>query len=92
MELQEFSRKVAIAAETLWQLCQTGEPEERQVIYATKEAGLLVSFEEESFVGDPVRLAVFIKAYHPAMRPGVTIEQVIERACRWQTEFGPVAA
>lgn len=82
MELMRFENKIRTAAGILASLCSTGEPTEKQVKEATHRVDLPVTFENESYVIDPVRLAVFITAYRPA-RMRATVEQVVEKAWRW---------
>ena len=72
MQYSEFSARVARGASLLCSLCSTGDPSEQQVIDATKSAGLPVADEKESFTKDPVRKAVFVRAYRSM--PGRMVE------------------
>lgn len=87
MELDVFTSKVREAARVLLGLCSDGEPSEEEVLEATKGVGLHVFANSKSFVGDPVRFAVFVEAYQPRVRPGVTVDQVIEKAWEWHEKL-----
>ena len=67
------------ASDFLRSLCSTGEPTEDQVKETTRRFGLPITFDDESFVTDPVRMAVFVTAYIPRQAIGA-----IQNAWQWQ--------
>ena len=80
MNFDMFKRKVHTASGFLRVACPHGDPSEDQVREATKSANLPMMFEEDSFVIDSVRFAVFVSAYRPPMRAGMTIDLMLENA------------
>jgi len=77
-EMDGFKHKIMNAADFLRSLCSTGEPTEEQVKEATQRFGLPITFDDQSFVIDPVRMAVFTTAYIPRRAAGA-----IENAWSW---------
>lgn len=88
MEFSLFKRKIGYAAVILNSFCSTGKPTEEQVKEATQAVGLPVTSENSS--GDPIRLAVMIKAYKPKWP--VPIDEVIGNAWRWHENERPRVA
>ena len=63
MDLLVFLAKIAQASDALLVVCKNGRPTEEQVRTVTRQAGLPISFEDDSLASDPVRTAVMINAY-----------------------------
>lgn len=83
MELEMFAGKILIAASRLISICSMADASEEQVKQVTAGVSLPVTFENDSYTVDPVRMAVVIVAYRPRLRTGTTIETVVERAWQW---------
>ena len=86
MELEMFWRRVVKGSEILFSLCPYDRPSEAQIKMVTMVVGLPVTFWDESFVIDPVRVAIFIMAYNYEMRNCKTIDKMVQAAWQWSEE------
>jgi len=63
MNIGEFSTKVCAAASQLRCDCPTGKPSENQIRESARRLKLPMKDEQESFLLDPIRIAIVINAY-----------------------------
>ncbi len=84
MTFTDYSNRVQIAALDLAAQSPFGEPSEELVRMVTRSAGLPVTHEDDGFLVDPIRGAVFFKAYKPYGRDNA--ERALRQGWIWATK------
>lgn len=92
MTNDELAELINSAANTLQRIAPHRSPTESDVLNATRAAGLPILNDSDSYISDPVRIAVVVAAFEESGRKFLTKHQARELALRWVVDHQLVAA